>query len=422
MSAASPVPASRRRHVVVAFTVAAMFLAYTDRVNLAVAVVAMREQFHWSQSVKGLVLAGFFIGYFLFQVASGSLAQRFGGKRVLGLAVLWWSLFALLTPPAARVSVAVLVGARIGLGLGEAAVLPGSYELFSRWVPAAERTRSLALFLSGIPLGQIVGLVATGYLTARLGWPATFYVFGALGLVWAGAFWRSVHNSPAGDARVSAGERALLPAAAAGAAAPMPWRRLLHSPLVLSFIAAHFCHNWALYVLISWLPSYFHEHLGLSVQQSGWYSALPWLANFLALLVGGGVADAAVTRAAGPLGVRRALAATGLGGAALCLLSLPGAGSAEVALGIACAAAGCIGLACAGFTAVPLDITPRHAPMLIGFSNTLATIPGIVAVALTGWQLDVTHNYTSTFVLSAGIAAAGALLLAATAHASAPEL
>jgi len=101
MSAVPPAP-SRRRHVVVAFTAAAMFLAYTDRVNLAVAAVAMREQLHWSQSVKGLVLAGFFIGYFLFQIASGSLAQRFGGKRVLGLAVLWWSLFTLLTPPAAR--------------------------------------------------------------------------------------------------------------------------------------------------------------------------------------------------------------------------------------------------------------------------------------------------------------------------------
>ena len=312
----------------VAFTVAAMFLAYTDRVNLAVAVVAMREQFHWSQSVKGLVLAGFFIGYLLFQVASGALAQRFGGKRVLGLAVLWWSLFALLTPAAAGVSVAVLIGARVGLGLGEAAVLPASYELFSRWVPFTERTRSLALFLSGIPLGQIVGLVGTAYLTARLGWPATFYVFGALGLVWVAAFWRGVHNSPAADVGVSAAERALLPVPAPGAAAPTPWRKLLHSPLVLSFIAAHFCHNWALYVLVSWLPSYFHEHLGLSVQQSGWYSALPWLANFLALLSGGGIADAAIARGARPLGVRRALAATGLAGAALCLLSLPGASSA----------------------------------------------------------------------------------------------
>ena len=422
MSAASPAPVSRRRHVVVGFTVAAMFLAYTDRVNLAVAVVAMREQFHWSQSVKGLVLAGFFIGYLLFQVASGALAQRFGGKRVLGLAVLWWSLFALLTPAAAGVSVAVLIGARVGLGLGEAAVLPASYELFSRWVPLTERTRSLALFLSGIPLGQIVGLVGTAYLTARLGWPATFYVFGALGLVWVAAFWRGVHSNPAADVGVSAAERALLPVSAPGAAAPTPWRKLLHSPLVLSFIAAHFCHNWALYVLVSWLPSYFHEHLGLSVQQSGWYSALPWLANFLALLSGGAVADGAIARGARPLGVRRALAATGLAGAALCLLSLPGASSAQVALTIACAAAALTGLACAGFTAVPLDITPRHAPMLIGFSNTLATIPGIIAVALTGWQLDVTHNYTSTFVLSAGITAAGALLLAATARAPVPEL
>jgi ACS family sodium-dependent inorganic phosphate cotransporter len=422
MSAAAPARSSRRRHVVVGYAVAGMFIAYTDRVNIAVAAVAMRDQFHWSQSVKGLVLAGFFIGYFLFQIGSGALAQRFGGKRVLGSAVLWWSLFTLLTPPAAFLSVAVLVAARIAMGLGEAAVMPATYELFGRWVPAGERARSLAVFLAGIPFGQIVGLLATGYLTARFGWPASFWLFGTLGLIWVAAFFRRVHNNPASDPRVLPSERALLPAPLAAVRAPTPWRSMLGSPLVLSFMGAHFGHNWALYVLISWLPSFFHDHLGLSIASSGAYSSLPWLANFVALLLGGAGADALVKRGVAPIGVRRALAAAGLLGAALALLSLPTAASPPLALLVACAAAASLGFAAGGITAVPFDITPRHAPMLIGFSNTLATIPGIVGVVITGWLVDATANYTGSYRLAAAATAAAALGLAMTARAQVPDL
>lgn len=61
----SPVAASGwpQRHVVVAYTFLACALAYTDRVNIAVAPVAMKEHFGWSQSEKGLVLSAFFAGY-----------------------------------------------------------------------------------------------------------------------------------------------------------------------------------------------------------------------------------------------------------------------------------------------------------------------------------------------------------------------
>jgi ACS family sodium-dependent inorganic phosphate cotransporter len=414
MSAGSGASAFGRRHVVVAFTFGAMFLGYTDRVNLAVAAVAMRQELHWSQSAKGLVLSGFFIGYFLFQIVSGALAQRFGGKRVLGIALLWWSAFALLTPGAAGMSLGVLVAARIGLGLGEAAVLPGSYDLFSRWIPLKERGRAVGRFMAGIPLGQVVGFAVTGYLTTLVGWPASFYLFGGLGVLWALAFLARVYNDPAADPRLSAAERAVLPQAAGGPATPTPWGVLLRTPLVVAVIVAHFCHNWALYILVSWLPSYFSEHFGLTVTQAGLFSALPWGTNFLALLAGGHLSDALIARGARTLTVRRLLAAAGLGGTAVALLLLTRAASPAAALTIACGATAALGVALAGFVPVPLDITPRHAPMLVGASNTLATLPGIAGVAVTGALLDATHSYNATFVLSAAIAITGALALALT--------
>ena len=131
-----------RRHALLAMCFLAMFIAYTDRVNISVASVAMREQLGWTQTVKGIVLSSFFIGYMLFMVASGWLATRFGGKRVLAISVAWWSVFTVLTPWAASISIAALVAARIALGIGEAAVMPATYELFRRWVPESERSRA----------------------------------------------------------------------------------------------------------------------------------------------------------------------------------------------------------------------------------------------------------------------------------------
>ncbi|HEX7375412.1 MAG TPA: MFS transporter, partial [Steroidobacteraceae bacterium] len=79
--------AGTRRGVLVAMTFLACVVAYTDRVNISVAAVTMKEQLGWSQTEKGLVLSSFFIGYLLFMLASGWLATRYGGKRVLGVAV-----------------------------------------------------------------------------------------------------------------------------------------------------------------------------------------------------------------------------------------------------------------------------------------------------------------------------------------------
>ena len=115
-----------RRHTVMLLCFLALFIAYTDRVNISVAAVAMREQLGWTQTTKGLVLSAFFIGYMLFMIASGWLASRYGGKRVLAAAVVIWSVFTLLTPWAAIHSIAVLVAVRIGLGIGEAAVAPAT--------------------------------------------------------------------------------------------------------------------------------------------------------------------------------------------------------------------------------------------------------------------------------------------------------
>ena len=57
-------------------------------------------------------------------VVAGLLANRFGGKPMIGGSVVAWSIFTLLTPLAAMVSIPVLIGTRIAMGVGEAGMWP----------------------------------------------------------------------------------------------------------------------------------------------------------------------------------------------------------------------------------------------------------------------------------------------------------
>ncbi len=123
-----------RRYTMVGLCFCAVFVCYIDRVNISVAAIAMQEELGWSETVKGFVLSSFFIGYMLFMAPSGWLANRIGGRIVLGLAVLWWSVFTILTPAAALISLPILIAARIAMGLGEAAMFPAAYNIYGRWV------------------------------------------------------------------------------------------------------------------------------------------------------------------------------------------------------------------------------------------------------------------------------------------------
>ena len=383
-------------YTVVALCFAAVFISYLDRTNLSVASIAMKDQFGWTETTKGFVLSSFFIGYILLQVVSGTLSNRYGGKLVLGVAVVWWSLFTVLTPPAALISLPMLIAARIALGLGEAAVFPASINMIGRWVPAANRSRAVAMLGSGLSLGTMIALPVTGWLVRSSGWPMPFYAFGAIGLVWAVIWFAKVGPGRGVEPETPTEHRTI------------PWNRILATPAVWAIIVNHFCNNWSLYVLLAWLPSYFKATFGVSLANAGLLSAAPWLVSFLMANVAGHWADHLIRAGKSVTFVRKLMQSIGLLGGALFLLLLQTAGSATVGVLLMCGASGTLAFCLAGFGPNSFDIAPRYADVIWGISNTFGTIPGIVGVAVTGWLVDRTGGYTAPFVVTASIAVVGA--------------
>ena len=196
----------KTRYSVILMCFAATFVCYIDRVNISVAIIPMAEEFQWDLETQGIILSSFYVGYLIMQVMGGFLADRFGGKIVLGLGVLIWSFFTVVTPWAAFSGMIGLLAARIGMGLGEAVTFPSVYSLITRWFPVHEKAKAVAFNASGIPIGTVFALVVTPIIVSELGWEWAFYLFGLVGVVWYAAWHLVVTNTPEEHPRIAAAE------------------------------------------------------------------------------------------------------------------------------------------------------------------------------------------------------------------------
>jgi len=400
-----------RRHVLVFLSFMAVFVCYIDRVNISVAIIPMAADLGWGLDIQGLVLSSFFVGYLLLQIVGGRLADRFGGKLVLGVGVLLWSLFTLLTPPAAALGLTVLIVARIGMGMGEAVTFPSIYSLYSRWVPLPERSRAIGFTNSAIPLGTVFALVVTPYVVEALSWQWAFYGFGALGVVWF-LFWQPLTTAnPVDDARVSSDEMATIAAGATPSLAgeKVPWKALLSAAPVWAIVVAHFCNNWSLYVLLSWLPTFVNKGLGVDYASVGWFTMIPSVAAFVFLNIAGNVADRLITGGMDVGRVRKLMQTIGFGGLSAALLVVGYVHTAWMAIAIM-AVGNCLGaFVTGGFAVNHMDIAPKHAGTLMGITNTAGTIPGIIGVYISGLILEATGSWALVFQVAAGVTLFGLL-------------
>jgi ACS family sodium-dependent inorganic phosphate cotransporter len=401
-----------RRFQVVALCFFSTFICYIDRVNMSVAIIPMAEEFKWDQTTKGIVLSSFFYGYLATQVLGGWLADRYGGKVILGFGVLWWSIFTMLTPPAAAISLTVLFLARVGMGLGEGVAFPAIHNLFARWAPVQERARFVALNTSGIPLGTVGALFLTPAIVLAWGWHWVFYCFGALGFIWFTLWYFFASDAPETHPTIHPTEaqfiRSNTPLVQKND--KIPWSLLLSKAPTWAIIINHFCSNWGFYIILTWLPTYFKQALGADLSKVGIYTVLPWLVMFIMGNVAGWSADLLIERGFSLTFVRKLMQSIGFFGAATFISFVGSVTTISGAVILMCCTLGCGAFALSGFGVNHLDIGPRYAGILLGFSNTAGTIPGILGVTLTGMILDATGSWQLVFMISAGIYVFGALV------------
>src|SRR5689334_7599475 len=118
-------------------------ITYLDRVCIAVASGPMQQELHLGPAEWGWVLGVFTISYALFEIPTGAMGDRLGGRRILTRIVLWWSAFTALTGSVTRYWMLLVV--RFLFGAGEAGGFPNISASISRWFPPHERARALGI-------------------------------------------------------------------------------------------------------------------------------------------------------------------------------------------------------------------------------------------------------------------------------------
>jgi MFS family permease len=153
----------------------AFFVAYLDRTNISVAGPAMMHDLGMSPQTFGYVLASFTAGYALVQIPGGWLADRFGAKIMLLIALLIWSAFTGLTDVA--VSVGALIAIRVCFGLGEGLEQGAQFKAIGDTFPSPERSAASGIFLTALALGPAFVAPVAAATIARAGWQTLFLWF-----------------------------------------------------------------------------------------------------------------------------------------------------------------------------------------------------------------------------------------------------
>jgi MFS transporter, ACS family, solute carrier family 17 (sodium-dependent inorganic phosphate cotransporter), other len=393
-----------RRYTVIVLFALSTVLCYVDRVNISIAIIPLAHAKGYSEAERGLVLSSFFWGYLWFQLPGGLFADRFGGKRVLGAGVALWSIATFLTP-IATASFALLLFMRAALGVGEAINFPAIHSIAARWTPASERARAISLHLSGTALGTIIALLASPPIIIAFGWEAVFYISGLIGLLWLALWWWKAADRPEDSPGVSAAEMAEIRAGRSevDAAEKIPWGEICRERAVWAIVMAHLCNNFGFYILLLWLPSYLNQTFHVPLKDLGVMAVMPYLAAFVAGNCSGWFADSLQRRGMRMTAVRKTLQTTafGLGAAAVC--AMPFAHSAVQAVVLATISVGGTAIGMGGWGVNHLDVAPRYAGILMGISNTFATLPGIIGVAATGFIVQATGSYSDVFYLAAAV-------------------
>ena len=166
-------------------------ITFLDRIALSSASGSIMSDLHLSTVQWGWILGMFTLSYGLFEVPTGWLGDKIGGKKVLIRVVIWWSFFTVLTGFSTGFIMLFLV--RTLFGMGEAGAYPNTSIILSKYFPVIERGRAQAIIWGASRIGAALTPFVVLPLQQRYSWHIPFYILGAAGIIWA-LFWLFWHK------------------------------------------------------------------------------------------------------------------------------------------------------------------------------------------------------------------------------------
>jgi MFS family permease len=278
------------------------FILYLDRICMGEIVksVSFHRELGLSKEQIGQILGAFFFAYALFQVPTGWASDRFGGRPMLTIYIVAWSLFTGMTGLVS--GFAGMLAARLLCGIAEAGAYPTSMALIRKWIPLAGRATASGMVAFGGRVGGTLAPFLTIWMIVTMGsWRTSLWVDGAAGLVIAVLFWKLVRSSPERHPEVNAAELALIDRPASEA--PLSGRELKTALWSFARSRSLWCNSanqalsnlgWGF--LVTWLPTYLVEVRGVGEIEGGRMVTYVLAFGMLGQVAGGWYCDWATRR------------------------------------------------------------------------------------------------------------------------------
>lgn len=389
------------------------FITYVDRVNIATAGPLIRQELGLSNLQMGLIFSAFAYPYAIFQVIGGRVGDMFGARRTLFVCGIIWAAATILTGLTGGLVSLFLT--RVLLGFGEGATFPVATRAMQNWTAPGNRGFAQGLTHSFARLGNAVTPPAVVALIGWTSWRGSFVVLGCLSLVWVLAWVWYFRDNPSEHKDITKDELEKLPPyGTAKIKKKIPWKRL--TLRILPVTLTYFCYGWTLWLLLSWLPSYFKDGYQLDLKNSAFMASGIYLLGVVGDTLGGVISDRILHKTGNLKLARLSVIVVGMLGAAACLLGVvlgpKDLTSIFILLG---GTFFFLELVIGPIWSIPMDIAPQHAGTASGLMNTGSAVAAIVSPLAFGAIVDLTGDWQLPFVGSIILLFVG-VLLAFTMH------
>jgi ACS family glucarate transporter-like MFS transporter len=293
-------PAPRIRSLVFVLIFGFAVASYLQRQGIGIAAGRMMPELGLTQQQIGWIMNAFLIVYAACQVPGALFGQRFGARLTLTLIGILAVLACVLTAAAPLIASGGLLFltflvARSLLGVAHGGLYPVEAGTVRHWYPVTRWSSMLGLIVTGLWTGAAIAAPLVASLMEAFGWQAALILTSVPSLLLVVAWWFVARDFPGQHPGVKPAELAEL----AGnphydATAPLTARRVLRvlgDPQILLVTLSYLVMNYVFYLVTFWSFLYLVQDRKLSVLESGWLSALPFVVAGVAAAMGGRIAD-----------------------------------------------------------------------------------------------------------------------------------
>lgn len=282
------------RHTILSIIWAGWLFSFLDRMVISIALPFIGKDLNIDATMQGGILSAFFAGYALFQIPGGMLADKFGPRKIMSVAIAWFSVFTTLTGFVS--SYAIMLFCRCIFGVGEGCFPGASWKMIATYFPPKERATATAIQSSVNTLGPAVASLVAAGIIASYGWRHVFIYLGFPGLLIAVLMWYYFRDNPADHPKMSKEELQELNSeqvnGQADASQPtMTFKTFLTKPILWQMVLIWFLFDITFWGFVSWLPSYLMKVRGFSLLKTGITGSIPFFVGTVGMLVGGYLSD-----------------------------------------------------------------------------------------------------------------------------------